>query len=214
MPPTADPFAGVALLVPVKAFSEAKSRLAPVLDPGQRAVLARRMATIVVRAAGTMAVHVVCEDRDVAAWAEEMGATVLWRPGRGLNQAVSAGVEALRDAGFHQVVVVHSDLPLAEGLDRLGAFSGVTIVPDRRDDGTNAIAVPTGAGFCFAYGLGSFRRHAAEARRLGLELRVLRHPRLSLDVDLPADLSEALASFDSPAGEPGGPLGITMPPST
>ena len=41
------------------------------------------------------------------------------------------------------------------------------------------------AGFQFSYGPGSFRRHGAEARRLGLSLRVVREPTLGWDVDLP-----------------------------
>ena len=65
---------------------------------------------------------------------------------------------------------------------------GVTLVPDRRDDGTNVACVPTRAGFEFSYGPGSFRRHGAEARRLGLPLRVVREPSLGWDVDLPSDL--------------------------
>jgi 2-phospho-L-lactate guanylyltransferase len=65
----------------------------------------------------------------------------------------------------------------------------VTLVPDRRDDGTNVVSVPTDAGFAFSYGPGSFRRHAAEARRLGLPVRVLREPGLGWDVDIPDDLA-------------------------
>ena len=67
-------------------------------------------------------------------------------------------------------------------------FDGVTLVPDRHDDGTNVASVPTGTGFRFAYGPGSFARHQAEADRLGLPLRVEREPRLGWDVDLPDDL--------------------------
>ena len=48
--------------------------------------------------------------------------------------------------------------------------------------------VPSGGGFTFAYGPGSFQRHGAEARRLGLGLRVVREPLLGHDVDVPADL--------------------------
>jgi 2-phospho-L-lactate/phosphoenolpyruvate guanylyltransferase len=63
-------------------------------------------------------------------------------------------------------------------------------VPDRRDDGTNVLAVPADAGFRFAYGPGSFRRHTEEAARLGLPLRVLRPADLTWDVDVPADLPD------------------------
>jgi len=36
----------------------------------------------------------------------------------------------------------------------------------------------------------AIRRHAEEARRLGLGLRVVRDPDLAFDVDLPEDLAE------------------------
>lgn len=183
--------AGSALLIPVKAFTEAKGRLATVLPPPSRAALARHMAAVVVNAADGLPVYVVCDDAAVAQWARSAGAEVLWRPGRGLNQAVHDGVDALRQAGYARAVVAHSDLPLASSLRWVSAFAGVTLVPDRRDDGTNAIAVPTDAGFRFAYGAGSFRQHLAEARRLALAVRVVRDPAVGFDVDLPEDLLAA-----------------------
>ena len=177
----------VAVLLPVKAFQHAKLRLAPALDQAARAALAREMATKVVRAARELPVAVVCDD-DVAAWAALAGATVLWRPGRGLNAAVTDGVDQLGADGFSQVIVAHADLPHALDLAWVGEAEGVTLVPDRHDDGTNVASVPTGQGFRFAYGPGSFSRHVAEAQRLGLDLRVEREQRLGWDVDLPADL--------------------------
>jgi 2-phospho-L-lactate guanylyltransferase len=75
---------------------------------------------------------------------------------------------------------------------RDGGQAIVTIVPCHRDDGTPVLSLPTGTGFRFQYGPGSFRRHAAEARRLGLGVRVVRDPNLAFDVDTAADL-DALA---------------------
>ena len=179
----------VAVLLPVKAFTEAKLRLAPALDSERRRALARTMATQVLRAAGRLPVAVVCDDTEVAAWARDHHALVVWEPERGLNRAVEAGVERLAAEGARRVIVSHADLALARDLAWVGAFAGVTIVPDRRDDGTNVVCVPATAGFTFSYGPGSFARHGAEARRLGLALRVVREPTLGRDVDLPSDLA-------------------------
>lgn len=179
----------VTVVVPVKDFSLAKVRLAPELGPAERRDLARRMATVVVRAAAPLPVCVVCDSDDVRAWAETEGARVIWTPGLGLNGAVQAGVATLADEGVTTAIIAHSDLPLAVSLEWVGAAPGVTIVPDRRLDGTNVISVPTDAGFGFAYGAGSFAAHQAEAARLGLPLRVVNDTRLGWDVDVPGDLA-------------------------
>lgn len=179
----------IAVLVPVKSFREAKLRLAPALDGQHRAELARAMATHVVASASPLPVAVVCDDAEVAEWGRDLGALVVWEPERGLNRAVEAGVERLGAGGARRVIVVHADLPRAAGIDRVAGFPGVTLVPDRCDNGTNVICVPTAAGFTFSYGPGSFARHVAEAHRLGLGTRVVRDPALSHDVDLPADLA-------------------------
>ena len=93
--------------------------------------------------------------------------------------------------GADVVTVAHSDLPLAVDLDSSGrdCTGEVTLVPDRRLDGTNVATVPAAAGFCFAYGPGSFGRHRAETARLGLPCRVIHDFRLASDVDVPDDLA-------------------------
>ncbi len=185
------------VLVPVKAFGRAKVRLAGVLDGPARAALAREMADRVLTAAAPRPVAVVCDDDEVAAWAVSRGARVLWRPGLGLNGAVSDAVATLAGEGVDRVLVTHADLPLVTGYDEL-ADDGIVLVPDRHEDGTNVVSIPAGCGFRFAYGPGSFARHCAEAARLGLGLTVLRSPRLTWDVDVPADL-------DQPPQQPAAP---------
>ena len=185
--------AGPVVLVPVKAFSSAKERLAPLLGTLDRARLARTMAEHVLAAAAPLPVAVVCDDAEVAQWATDHGAIVLPEPGRGLNGAVESGVARLNAGGADEILVVHADLPLASDLARLVGFDGITLVPDRHEDGTNVIGLPARAPFRFAYGAGSFARHRAEAARSGLALRVVREPELEWDVDLPGDLPAGLA---------------------
>jgi 2-phospho-L-lactate/phosphoenolpyruvate guanylyltransferase len=177
-----------AVLVPVKAFADAKRRLGPALSDKDRQELVRAMAERVLDAAAPLPVAVVCDDTEVADWARRHGALVIWEPGRGLNGAVESGVERLTAMGVEQITVAHGDLPLASGLGSLPAFDGVTLAPDRRDDGTNVIRLPGGCGFQFSYGPGSFNRHLGECDRLGLPTHILRDPALAFDVDLPADL--------------------------
>jgi 2-phospho-L-lactate guanylyltransferase len=178
------------VLIPVKAFHQAKRRLDPFLNDPDREHLVRSMAAHVVAACTPLPVAVVCDDDAVAAWATGMGAAVLWEPGQGLNGAVRAGVRRLAAAGARWVTIAHGDLPRAHGLGTLPSFEGVTLVPDRRDDGTNVLRLPAQSAFRFAYGPGSFRAHRAEATRLGLAVRVVRDPDLAYDVDWPADVAE------------------------
>jgi 2-phospho-L-lactate guanylyltransferase len=182
----------VAVLVPVKPFGRAKQRLAGILSPADRAVLARTVAERVLRAAGSAERFVVCNDDEVAAWAATCGATALQGPPAGLNADVGAAVAYLATLGVEHVVVAHGDLPLAHDLDRLAEPGTATIVPDRHRDGTNVLAVPTGRGFWFRYGPRSFERHQDEAGRVGLACRVIVDERLAVDVDTAADLDHPL----------------------
>src|SRR6478752_5458341 len=79
-----------------------------------------------------------------------------------LDAAADAGRAAARALGADRVVVAHADLPFASGLDRFaapGADAIAMIVPDRRDDGTPVLSLPTDADVAFQYGPGSFARH-------------------------------------------------------
>jgi 2-phospho-L-lactate guanylyltransferase len=189
-PPVDRPLGPEVVLIPVKAFHQAKRRLGSALSDPDRIRLVRTMAEQVVAACTPLPVAVVCDDQVVADWASELGATVMWEPGQGLNGAVRAGVDRLARAGARWVTVAHGDLPRARGLGVLAPFEGITLVPDRRDDGTNVLRFPAGSDFRFAYGPGSFRAHRAEATRIGLPVRVLRNPDLAYDVDWPADVAE------------------------
>lgn len=183
-------FGPEAVLIPVKGFQQAKRRLGATMTDEARVQLVRAMAEHVVVAAAPLPVAVVCDDQQVAEWATDLGATVMWEPGQGLNGAVRSGVDQLAEAGVEWVTVAHGDLPRARDLGALAPFDGITLVPDRHDDGTNVLRLPSQSAFRFAYGPGSFRAHRAEAARLGLPVRVLRIPSLAYDVDWPADVEE------------------------
>jgi len=186
------------VLIPVKAFHDAKGRLSDALPPEERAQLARAMATHIVQAQTELPVFIACDDDGVAEWAAEVGAEVIWCPGTDLNGAVQQGVEHLRSAGYARVAVAHSDLPFASSLASIAAWPGVTLVPDRHRTGSNVISIPTAVPFTFAYGEGSLARHLREAVRHRCGLRIVHDTNLGWDIDHPADL-EPHPDLPSPA---------------
>jgi len=178
------------VLVPVKAFTEAKQRLSSVLEPELRSRLARWLADGVIRSVRPTPVFVVCDDHEVRVWADAAGATALWTAQLGLNGAVDDGVAAITAAGFDHVVVSHADLPFPQGLVDIARAGTSTFVPDRRRDGTNVMSFPTLAPIAADYGPGSFQRHRDHASTTTTEVRFDHH--LSIDLDTPADLTHPL----------------------
>lgn len=186
-----------AVIVPLRAFAAGKARLAGRLDDDARAGLGHRMADRVIAAAAGLDIAVVSNAPEVRDWAAALGHAVLDDPGS-LDGAATVGAHWAAAAGFRRVAVVHADLPRARSVGPLfhdGELAIVTLVPCHRDDGTPALSVPLPlpGGFRFAYGPGSFRRHAAIARAAGLAVRVIRDPDLGFDVDVPDDLDALTA---------------------
>ena len=200
--PVLDMKARAGVVVPIRAFALGKARLADTLDLAARASLGQRWAAQVVHAAAPMTTLVVSSDPEVCDWATRLGLAVVDDPGT-LDAAAVAGRDWLRELGCTRAVIAHADLPYARALDRLardGSQPIVALVPCHRDDGTPVLSVPTAVDFQFAYGPGSFRRHAVESRRLGLGLRVVRDRDLAFDVDVPDDLVELATDLQaSPA---------------
>lgn len=184
---------GTGVVIPIRAFTRGKSRLAERLGEPERAGLLQAMAERVVEAAAELPVVVVSGAPEVLAWASARGVEVLADPGS-LDAAATQGVEHHRARGLARVAVVHADLPLVETLAPLaepGDAPVAVLVPCHRNDGTPALSVPAGAGFRFSYGPGSFRRHVEEAHHRGLEVHELLDPQLRLDVDCVEDLDLA-----------------------
>jgi 2-phospho-L-lactate guanylyltransferase len=180
----------LAVVIPVKSFTVAKGRLADVLSPAGREVLARQCADTVVRAAAPARAYVVCNDESIAEWARAAGATVVGQTTPGLNGAVRDGWDAAVSDGADHNVIAHADLPLAASFAHVPRGGSVSVVPDRHRDGTNVMSLPAAAQFDLHYGPGSFAAHAAEAQRRGLEFVIIEDGDLALDLDTADDLDE------------------------
>jgi 2-phospho-L-lactate guanylyltransferase len=179
------------VLVPIKGFERAKRRLAPTLDPFQRAALAKWMAAQVLKASRPLGVTVVCDDEEVAAWARDHSAAVAWTPGMNLNESLTGAISKVAESGIERAIVAHADLPFAHDLARFATDDPgeVVICPDRHGTGTNVMSVPTNAGLTLSYGSNSFQSHCAAAGERRLTVTVVEDPRLGWDVDEPEDLT-------------------------
>ncbi|MCQ3813605.1 MAG: 2-phospho-L-lactate guanylyltransferase [Acidimicrobiia bacterium] len=179
------------VLVPLRSFDDAKSRLSDSFDAQQRRVLMRQMAETVVAAAHDLPVWIVTDDRDVAKWAAALGVACVAVGVHGLNPGITIAAARATAAGFSRIIIAHADLPFATDL-RVVQGSGVVIAPDRHRDGSNVMSLPSGSGFVFAYGPNSFTKHRTEASRLGLSFTEINEATLAWDIDSPNDLRTVL----------------------
>jgi 2-phospho-L-lactate guanylyltransferase len=183
------------VVVPIRTFALANTRLSDHLSSDARATLARRLADTVVRAAGAAPVVIVTSAPEVEQWALGHGCAVVPDPGS-LDAAAASGIDALRDFDVPRAVIAHADLPFATTFEPVTRDAGqpvAVLVPCQRDDGTPVLSVPLRAPFAFAYGPGSFRRHVEASRKAGLAVRVVRDPSLGFDVDTIDDLRALIA---------------------
>jgi len=188
------------VVVLVKDFDQAKQRLRPALDAGQRRELAvqnARLALVAARAGDR--VLAVCGSPLAAGLARETGAEVLVeeRPS-GQNPAARLGIAHALAAGAGAVLLLSSDLPLvtrraiatmlAAGR-RLGR-PGVLAAPATGRGGTNALYLSPADVIDLHFGDDSLVEFESDALARGVPFRLHESPRLALDLDEPADLEE------------------------
>lgn len=200
---------GTVALVPLRSLTTGKTRLAGVLSSAAREALTRQMVTGVIRSALSSeaigGVVVVSPDPDALALAAATDPRVVpvlqpaERPG--LLPGLDIGRRRADELGASGLLVLFGDLPLLDGADvrnMVRRAVPVVLAPDRHGTGTNALllrlsALPPGEQFAFQFGEGSYRKHVAEAHRLGLDVATSISCGTSFDLDTPADLHDLLA---------------------
>lgn len=191
-----------ALIVPLRAFDTAKTRLSSHLSEPERGRLARLSAEGVLSRKSTCHRIVVCDSDDVATWAISLGVESIRVSASGLNAALSEALPHVRRLHPHSTLVIaHGDIVEPSGLDDviddLGRNSPhpIVIAPDRHKDGTNVLCLDhvVASRWVFEYGPGSFERHLRQARSAGWAVRILHDDGLATDLDTIDDLSSPLA---------------------
>lgn len=198
-------------IVPVKPFREAKSRLATVLSPDERAALSRDSLARILQVLGQVRVIkntlVVSRDTSALQLARKQGAYTVTESGAPeLNSALARATDVSISFGADAVLVLPSDLPLVTSDDvstlinsnSTGTSQQVVIAPDRRSDGTNALFIRPPRAIPYAFGPGSCGRHVQLAREKGLPIEICTVDTFGLDLDLPEDLELYRSSRPSP----------------
>jgi len=189
-----------AAVVPVKALSASKSRLA--LRGGREAVrrLSLAMMADIVEALRAVPelerVAVVTPDPEVAAAATRAGAEALLRDDPGLNASIEAAAAEVSAPGAG-VLVVLGDVPALASADVLrlleaGRDGGVVLAPSR-DGGTSALLRVPRDAIAAHFGPDSAKRHREAAQRAGVRFQELALPSLAIDVDVAEDAEAILA---------------------
>jgi 2-phospho-L-lactate/phosphoenolpyruvate guanylyltransferase len=198
------------LIVPVKPFREAKSRLASALSPALRAELSQRWLTHVLTTAAQWGarqrdaaqgaclagIAVISRDPIALTVADALGALPILEDGDDLNSALAQACQVVLEEGAEGVLMLPSDLPLLtiEDLDALYALAlegNSVIIAPSHDGGTNALLLRPPHAIGFAFGEDSFARHCTMAAAAGLPCHVYESATLALDVDHPEDLALA-----------------------
>jgi 2-phospho-L-lactate/phosphoenolpyruvate guanylyltransferase len=186
------------IVVLIKDFSTAKSRLAPVLEPQPRRLLAEMTAARALDAALAVAQTLaVCGSIEAADLARLRGAALVVEPSpSGQNPAAMRGLAEVSERGAEAALLLSSDLPLIDepAIRRLLAHTdipGGLVIAASADgrQGTNALYLRPPGDFSLHFGEASLPKFAAEARLRGRRFIVHEDPSLALDLDEPSDLS-------------------------
>ncbi len=189
-------------LIPMAELSQAKTRLAGLLDGDSRAELALAMLTDVVAACDESRcfdrIVVVSNDNAVFDHARDLRAEPLAEPATsgGLNGGLAFGQRHAAREGASELVIVPADVPLARAgditqvIDALAAVAGPRVVFVRsRDNGTNALALRPPEVIGMHFGRDSADAHRAAAEAAGIAVAEVANERLAYDIDAAEDLA-------------------------
>ena len=199
----------MAAVLPAKALSLAKERLASLFSPAERRALMSAMLgdvlASVTGARGIDLVLVVTREPELVALARGFGADICAEPHNlGHTGAVRWALDALRRRGARAMLTVPGDVPALTSAEVeamvLASEPGRSVVfaPSRSGLGTNGVLLRPIDAMDLRFGEPSFPNHVAAAERAGLRARVLDLPGLGLDIDTPDDVRVLL---DLGAGE-------------
>lgn len=184
--------------VPVKEFTGAKQRLAPMLTPAQRETLAATMLEDVLAALADArrlaGILVNTVEPRAASLAQRYGARVMADGARDGHTGAVLGMVRTLAAEGHAMLTLPGDIPRVTAAEIDTVVSSClpapsfTIVPAHDELGSNAVLCAPPGLVPLRFGDNSYFPHLAAARRAGIEPTIVRLPGIALDIDHPADL--------------------------
>ena len=207
------------VILPVKRFANAKTRVVETMGPpGRAAILRAMLADVLValdRSREVERVILVTGEGRAEKVAMERAKRVntpfevLRDPtDHGHSEAATLGIVRAKALGATCTALLPGDCPLLEPTELDSALSIFTddtvgVATDRHGTGTNGLFLCPGDAIGPAFGPGSCERHLDRGRRAGYTAELLDIPSLALDLDTPDDL-EALSSIlaDDPTRAP------------
>ena len=190
------------VIIPVKTFDLAKQRLSGILQPPERAALARTMLIDVLNVVASVVlpsnVIVITSSPEASGIAKSAGTLVLREAASSdLNSAIEAATRHVMVQNAGGFLMLPADVPeitiavLHQALVALDQNGSVVLAPAISDGGTNLLACRPPHAIRPEFGAGSFAKHLAAAERSGLACHVLNSPELG-DIDSPEDLARFL----------------------
>jgi 2-phospho-L-lactate guanylyltransferase len=192
------------ILVPVKNLSNAKQRLAALLDQFARTALAQAMLLDVLDAIHAWpnrpGVALVTGDDFAAGCARKHGFEIIPdHVNRSETDAIEIATQICTERGAASTLVLPADIPLLQPAEleqilQAAPSEGSVLVPSADGRGTNAAWRSPAALFLLRFGNDSFKPHLAAARATRKPCMVLSLPGIGLDIDNPADLHQLAAT--------------------
>ena len=186
-------------IVPVKPFSEGKSRLRACFNPDHLLEINRKCFSRTLKTLQACSeinqVLVVSRSDEVLALALDNGAEGLMeKPPYSLNNGISQALAYLTEKDCSKILIIPTDLPrlevddLHQLLNHTKQQSAIRLVPDNFQTGTNAVLLNKGFDFEPQFGRNSFQKHSRQALKLAGKLEVLLLENIQHDLDTYADL--------------------------
>jgi 2-phospho-L-lactate guanylyltransferase len=187
------------VVIPVKPFDFAKQRLSGVLQPSQRAALARTMLVdvlnVVASAVAPSDVIVVTASAEATEIAKRSRMQVLPEAAASdLNAAVEAASRHRMVQNAGGFLMLPADVPeittaaIHQAFAALDQNFSLVLAPATSDGGTNLLACRPPHAIRPQFGTQSFAKHLAAGKQAGLACHVLNSAELGRDIDSPDDL--------------------------